>query len=140
VNNLYWLNEDQMVRLRPYFPKSHGVPRVDDQRVLSGIILFNSKGLRWRDVPKKYGLHKTLYNRWKRWSDIGGARIMMELRRSLSQGLKRGAVSTDRRSTCIKTLCGSFVSQRHSRSFVELSCDGTQLCLTMYRPVETAGP
>ena len=63
MNNLYWLNEDQMARLRPYFPKSHGVPRVDDRRVLSGIILFNSKGLRWRDVPKKCGLHKTLYNR-----------------------------------------------------------------------------
>jgi len=30
MSNLYWLNEDQMARLRPYFPKSHGVPRVDD--------------------------------------------------------------------------------------------------------------
>ena len=41
-------------------------------------------------------------------------------------------VSTDRRNTCIKTLCGSFVSQRHTWSFVELSCNGAQLCLTMY--------
>jgi hypothetical protein len=27
VSNLYWLTEDQMARLRPFFPKSHGKPR-----------------------------------------------------------------------------------------------------------------
>ena len=77
MSNLYWLNEDQMARLRPYFPKSHGVPRVDDRRVLSGIIFINRNGLRWCDAPKEYGPAKTLYNRWKRWSDMGVfARIM----------------------------------------------------------------
>lgn len=30
MSNLFRLSEDQMVRLRPYFPKSRGVPRVDD--------------------------------------------------------------------------------------------------------------
>ena len=58
-----------MARLQPCFPKSHGRERVDDRRVLSGIILVNRNGLRWRDAPKDYGPHKTLYNRWKRWSD-----------------------------------------------------------------------
>jgi transposase len=57
-----------MERLQPFFPKSHGKPRVDDRRVLSGIVFVNSNGLRWRDAPKDYGPHKTLYNRWKRWS------------------------------------------------------------------------
>ena len=71
MGNLYWLNEDQMTRLRPYFPKSHGVPRVDDWRVLSGIIFINRNGLRWYDAPKEYGPSKTPYNRWKRWSDMG---------------------------------------------------------------------
>lgn len=66
-----------MVRLRPFFPKSHGVPRVDDRRVLSWIIFINRNGLRWCDAPKEYGPHKALYNRWKRWSDMGVfARIM----------------------------------------------------------------
>ena len=37
---------NQMAPLRPYFPKSHGKPRVDDRRVLSGIIFFNRNGLR----------------------------------------------------------------------------------------------
>ena len=46
-------------------------PERDDKRVLSGIIFINHNGLRWRDVPKEYGPYKTLYNRWKRWSDKG---------------------------------------------------------------------
>ena len=80
MRDLYWLNDDQMARLVPYFPKSHGKPRVDDRRVLSGIIFINRNGLRWRDAPKEYGPHKTLYNRWQRWSEKGiFAQIMMVL-------------------------------------------------------------
>ncbi|MCL7406911.1 transposase, partial [Paradonghicola geojensis] len=40
-----------MAKLEPFFPKSHGKPRVDDKRVLSGIIFINRNGLRWRDAP-----------------------------------------------------------------------------------------
>ena len=80
MSNLFWLSDAQMARLEPYFPKSHGRPRVDDRRVLSGIIFINRNGLRWCDAPKEYGPAKTLYNRWKRWSDRGVfARIMMGL-------------------------------------------------------------
>ncbi len=69
-----------MERIRPFFPLSHGVPRVDDRRVLSGIIFVNRNGLRWRDAPADYGPHKTLYNRWFRWSKMGVfARILLEL-------------------------------------------------------------
>jgi transposase len=71
MNNLFWLTDVQMARLEPFFPKSHGKPRVDDRRVLSGIIFKNRNGLLWCDAPKEYGPHKTLYNRWKRWSDKG---------------------------------------------------------------------
>ena len=78
MSNLYWLTEEQMARLRPYFPKSHGKPRVDDRRVLSGIVFVNRNGLRWCDAPKDYGPHKTLYNRWKRWGEKGIFLQMME--------------------------------------------------------------
>jgi transposase len=44
--NLFWLTEAQLDRLRPFFPKSHGRPRVDDLRVLSGMIFINRHGLR----------------------------------------------------------------------------------------------
>lgn len=78
--NLYWLSEAQMERLRPFLPKSYGKPRVDDRRVLSGIIFINRNWLRWRDAPMEYGPTKTLYNRWKRWSENRVfARIMIGL-------------------------------------------------------------
>ncbi|MDC0012264.1 transposase, partial [Octadecabacter sp.] len=60
MSNLYWLTETQMERLRPYFPKSRGRARVDDCRVLSGIIFINRNGLRWYDAPAEYGPPKTL--------------------------------------------------------------------------------
>lgn len=71
MSDLYWLTDEQMARLRPYFPKSHGKPRVDDRRVLSGIVFVNRNGLRWCDAPRAYGPYKTLYNRWKRWGEQG---------------------------------------------------------------------
>ncbi len=77
MSNLYWLTDERMERLRPFFPKSHGRPRVDDRRVLSGIIFVNRNGLRWRDAPAEYGSPKTLYNRWKRWSGMGVFARMM---------------------------------------------------------------
>ena len=80
MSDLFWLTEAQMARLEPFFPKSHGKPRVDDRRVLSGIIFVNRNGLRWRDAPPEYGPHKTLYNRWKRWSEKGiFARMLLAL-------------------------------------------------------------
>ena len=77
MSDLFWLTDAQMARLEPFLPKSHGKPRVDDRRVLSGIIFINRNGLRWRDAPAAYGPHKTLYNRWKRWSDKGVFARMM---------------------------------------------------------------
>lgn len=60
ISNLYWLTGEQMERLKPFFPKSHGKPRINDQRVLSGIIFINRNGLRRCDAPREYGLPKTL--------------------------------------------------------------------------------
>ena len=83
MSDLFWLTDAQMARLQPFFPKSHGKPRVDDKRVLSGIIFINRNGLRWRDAPSEYGPPKTLYNRFVRWSRKGVfARIMIELARN----------------------------------------------------------
>ena len=71
MSDLIWLSEAQMRRIETYFPLSHGVPRVDDRRVISGIIFVIRNGLRWRDAPKEYGPHKTIYNRFIRWSRLG---------------------------------------------------------------------
>jgi len=61
----------RMARLEPFFPNSHGKPRVDDRRVSSGVVFIGRNGSRWCDAPAEYGPHKTLCNRWKRWIDKG---------------------------------------------------------------------
>lgn len=71
MSDLFWLSDKQMKRIEPHFPLSHGVPRVDDRRVISGIIHVLRIGLRWRDAPADYGPHKTIYNRFVRWSRLG---------------------------------------------------------------------
>ncbi len=38
MSDHFWLSEEQLARIKPYFPLSHGVPRVDDRKVVSGII------------------------------------------------------------------------------------------------------
>jgi transposase len=68
MSDLIWLTQAQMRRIEPYFPLSHGVARVDDRRIVSGIIFVIRNGLRWRDAPRDYGPHKTIYNRFVRWS------------------------------------------------------------------------
>lgn len=65
------LPTQQVNRIKPYFPVAHGVPRVDDLRVISGILDVIRDGLRWKDAPKAYGPYKTLYNRFVRWSRAG---------------------------------------------------------------------
>ncbi len=71
MRDLYWLSEGQLALIQPYFPPSRGVSRVDDRRVISGIIFVLKRGLQWRDAPAEYGPHKTLYKRFKRWSRLG---------------------------------------------------------------------
>ncbi len=80
MSGQFWLTHEQVERLRPHFPKVRGKPRVDDRRVLSGILHVLRNGLRWQDAPAVYGPHKTLYNRFARWSRLGVfARIFRRL-------------------------------------------------------------
>jgi transposase len=68
----FWLTQAQFSCLQPLLPnKPRGVPRVDDRRVISGIIYVIRGGLMWRDAPAAYGPHQTLYNCFVRWSRAG---------------------------------------------------------------------
>ena len=71
MSDLFWFSEQQLARIERFFPQAHGVPRVDDRRVVSGIIFVIRNGLRWRDAPAEYGPHKTLCNRFVRWNWLG---------------------------------------------------------------------
>ena len=66
------LAEERFDEIKPLFSnKPRGVPRVDDRRVLSGIVFCSRRGYRRSDAPAEYGPAKTLYNRYKRRSEAG---------------------------------------------------------------------
>jgi transposase len=68
----FWLTETQFARITPHLPQdTRGKPRVDDRRVISGIIHVLKSGCRWVDAPPGYGPRKTLYNRYVRWAAKG---------------------------------------------------------------------
>ncbi len=71
MRDLFLLSQEKLAKMEPYFPLAHGVPRVDDRRVVFGIIFVIKNGLRWRDAPPEYGPDQTLFNRFIRWGRLG---------------------------------------------------------------------
>jgi hypothetical protein len=54
--NLFWLSDEQWKRIGPHLPTDvRGVERVDDRRVISGIVHVLKSGCRWCDCPPDYG-------------------------------------------------------------------------------------
>lgn len=70
--HLFWLSDASWAVIEPHLPTGQpGKPRVDDRRVISGILHVLKTGCRWRDVPAAYGPPTTIYNRYHRWSQRG---------------------------------------------------------------------
>jgi transposase len=66
---LFWLSDEAWAAIEPHLPRNQpGARRVDDRRVISGIVHVLKTGCRWRDCPSEYGPHTTIYNRFNRWS------------------------------------------------------------------------
>ena len=68
----FWLNAKQWQKLEPLLPLDRRGRRVDDRRVISGIIPVLKSGGGWSDAPRAYGPRKTLYNRYGRWWAVRG--------------------------------------------------------------------
>jgi transposase len=69
---LFWLSDEAWAAIEPHLPKNQpGARRVDDRRVISGIIHVLKVGCRWCDCPADYGPPTTIYNRFNRWSQRG---------------------------------------------------------------------
>jgi transposase len=70
--NLFWLSDEQWGRIERHVPTDvRGVERVDDRRVISGIVHVLKSGCRWCDCPEAYGPPTTIYNRFVRWARRG---------------------------------------------------------------------
>lgn len=68
----FWLTDEQFAKIGPHLPTdTRGKERVDDRRVISGIVHVLKSGGRWVDAPPDYGPRKTLYNRYVRWAQKG---------------------------------------------------------------------
>ena len=54
MGKLYWLSDEEWSRIEPLLPRGRrGAHRVDDRRVISGIIHMLRSGARWRDCPAR---------------------------------------------------------------------------------------
>jgi transposase len=72
AKQVYWLSDSEWRRIEPLLPRGRrGAHRVDDRRVISGIVHMLRTGARWRDCPEDYGPYTTIYNRFSRWSKQG---------------------------------------------------------------------
>src|SRR5215468_3275427 len=70
--SLFWFTDEQWAKVEPHLPTNQpGPERHDDRRILSGIMHVQRIGCRWKDCPNEYGPHKTIYNRFARWSERG---------------------------------------------------------------------
>lgn len=77
----FWLSDRAWAAIEPLLPRNQpGARRVDDRRVISGIVHVLKSGCRWKDCPAVYGPPTTIYNRFNRWSWKGiWSRIFSEL-------------------------------------------------------------
>ncbi|WP_324607681.1 transposase [Streptomyces sp. NRRL S-646] len=68
-----------------------GRKRLDDRRVLNGIVWKFRTGTAWRDVPERYGPWATLHTRFRRWA-AGGTfeRMLRAAQAEADAGARKG--------------------------------------------------
>lgn len=94
----YELTEKEWSIIEPLLPnKPRGVPRVDDRRVLNGILWRFRTGSPWAEVPERYGRSTTCYNRFVRWRKAG---VWDRLLAAVSAAFEGEIVMVD--STCVR--------------------------------------
>jgi transposase len=111
--NLFWLSDEQWRQIEPHLPRDiRGKDRVDDRRVISGILHVLKSGCRWCDCPPEYGPPTTIYNRFVRWAERGvWERLFCEL-----AGRGRSTQTQMIDSTHIKAHRSASGAKRGSRS------------------------
>jgi transposase len=75
--------------IEPLLPVSgsKGRPRVDDRRVIDGMLFKAKTGIAWRDLPERYGPWKTVYNRFWRWSRNGTLTMLVRRVKVISEAV-----------------------------------------------------
>ncbi|MFF7082093.1 IS5 family transposase [Streptomyces lavendulae] len=73
------LSDAEWELVQPLLPQpALGRPRLDDRRVLNGIVWKFRTGVAWRDVPDRYGSWASLHTRFRRWAADGTFERMLQ--------------------------------------------------------------
>ena len=136
MSRLFWLSDEAWAAIEPHLPKNQpGARRVDDRRVISGILHVLKTGCRWKDCPAEYGPPTTIYNRFNRWS---GRRLWTEILDALvAKGVLALSASID--STYVKahrSAHGGKGGRRHRRSALRAAARPPR---SMRRPTFSGG-
>jgi transposase len=83
------LTDEQWQAIQPLLPPSgtKGRTRVDDRRVINGMLLKAKTGMAWRDLPERHGPWKTVYTRFWRWSRDGTLSVLVERVRVIAEAI-----------------------------------------------------
>ena len=83
------LTDEQWQAIEPLLPPSgtKGRPRVDDRRVINGMLYKAKTGIAWRDLPERYGPWKTVYTRFWRWSRDGTLTTLVAKARVVAEAI-----------------------------------------------------
>ena len=110
---LFWLSDEAWAAIEPHLPKNQpGARRVDDRRVISGILHVLKAGCRWCDCPTDYGSTTTVYNRFNRWSRRGFWLKLLDALVDAGAATKSTAID----STYIKAQRASFGAKGGART------------------------
>jgi transposase len=121
MSNPFWLDEAAWSVIEPLLASNQpGARRVDDRRVISGILHVLRSGCRWRDCPREYGPYTTIYNRFNRWSR---RRIWQRIYQTLvDQGRIGGTIAID--SSYVKAHRSAAGAQKKRRKIRPLAYPG----------------
>ncbi len=70
----YELSEGQWRRLESLLPGRLGMvgrPAEDNRRFVNGVLWVIRSGMRWADLPERYGKYKSVHKRFLRWAERG---------------------------------------------------------------------
>jgi transposase len=66
------LTDEEWERLRPFVPPRRGRRSLKGDRLfISAVYWLARTGCPWRDLPRRYGKWKSVYNRFNNWSKRG---------------------------------------------------------------------
>lgn len=92
------LTDHEWSVIEPLLPtNTRGIARVDDRRVINGILWRFRTGSPWADIPERYGPYSTCYNHFVRWRKSG---VWDTLLHSVSKSYDGDIVMID--SSCVR--------------------------------------